>query len=273
MENIKELQIDSRIRALRLRAGLRQWEVANELGVGVNTVWKWEHNAVKIRRMHSEAMENLVSDPDRIAAIKSRRPQGNFNNLQENPEKGEDGLQASCPVVIDGETEDARRIQAGSPKCTPKGFSGEELRFALTELGMSRGECAMKLGVTPDTVNRWMWGSRAKVNIPGPAARAMEGWLQDKRKDTKLSEAQPARDKCCGGTGGDLLKNQTPQNGIDVPTSTDTVIEVKHRNFSARVLIPAGTFNRHTIHFFKKLVATAEAWGLEGEGHQRPAGS
>ncbi len=60
-------------------------------------------------------------------------------------------------------------------------MTGDELRQALRELGMTRLECATKLGVWPETVSRWISGARKRKLVPGPAAMAVIRWLNEKR--------------------------------------------------------------------------------------------
>jgi transcriptional regulator with XRE-family HTH domain len=64
---------------------------------------------------------------------------------------------------------------------TPK-----EFETAMDELGLTQGKVAKKLGVRPETVNRWLRGISGKMrnDIPGPAAAAMKSWLDEKRRIT-----------------------------------------------------------------------------------------
>ena len=58
----------------------------------------------------------------------------------------------------------------------------EELRSALAQLRISQNECASRLGVRPETVNRWVNGKRKRKLVPGPVAGAVARWLTEKRK-------------------------------------------------------------------------------------------
>lgn len=57
----------------------------------------------------------------------------------------------------------------------------QEFEAGLQRLGMSQGQAAKKLGVRPETVNRWLRGIKGKLRdeIPGAPAAAMEAWLAE----------------------------------------------------------------------------------------------
>ena len=64
------------MRELRRMAGLRQKEVAVELGVSAETVCRWEAGGGRknpIGRMVGEAFERLVNDVERVHLIRSSR--------------------------------------------------------------------------------------------------------------------------------------------------------------------------------------------------------
>jgi len=61
-----------------------------------------------------------------------------------------------------------------------------EFESAMKSLGLTQGRVARKLGVRPETVNRWLRGVKGvmKEEVPGPAAAAISGWLKDKERLT-----------------------------------------------------------------------------------------
>lgn len=62
-----------RMRELRHMAGLRQVEVAPELGLKHDTIYRWEKTNKEIPRVYAEAFERLVNDLERCAWIKRAR--------------------------------------------------------------------------------------------------------------------------------------------------------------------------------------------------------
>lgn len=62
-----------RMRELRERSGLRQNEVAPELGLHHVTVCNWEKSGKDLPRVYSEAFERLVNDVERVYFIKQSR--------------------------------------------------------------------------------------------------------------------------------------------------------------------------------------------------------
>lgn len=61
------------IRALRLTSGLRQTEVAPELGVDNQTVCRWEKLGTALKKAYAVAFELVVGNSERVAAIKRGR--------------------------------------------------------------------------------------------------------------------------------------------------------------------------------------------------------
>ena len=59
-------------------------------------------------------------------------------------------------------------------------MTGEELKQALVDLGMTRLDCAKRFDVLPETVSRWINGNRKRKLVPGPVAAAVTGWLREK---------------------------------------------------------------------------------------------
>jgi DNA-binding XRE family transcriptional regulator len=75
MANITEVKTGKRMRELRRLVGLRQIEVAPELGINNETICRWERQEHKdLLKVYAEAFERLIRDPERVAAIKARRP-------------------------------------------------------------------------------------------------------------------------------------------------------------------------------------------------------
>ena len=62
-----------RMRDLRQKAGLRQNEVALELGLHSVTVCKWELTNKELPKAYGETFERLVNDAERVFWIKSTR--------------------------------------------------------------------------------------------------------------------------------------------------------------------------------------------------------
>jgi transcriptional regulator with XRE-family HTH domain len=62
-----------RARELRVFAGLRQSEVAAELGIHFVTLSNWERNNATILKVYAEAIERLVNDAERVYRIKQSR--------------------------------------------------------------------------------------------------------------------------------------------------------------------------------------------------------
>jgi hypothetical protein len=63
------------MRELRQMAGLRQNEVAPELGLHPVTMCKWEgpRSDQEVPKVYSESFERLVNDVERVARIKNSR--------------------------------------------------------------------------------------------------------------------------------------------------------------------------------------------------------
>lgn len=62
-----------RMRELREIAGLKQNEVAPELGLHKVTICRWELSDKEIPKVYGEAFTRLVNDVERVAWIKSAR--------------------------------------------------------------------------------------------------------------------------------------------------------------------------------------------------------
>jgi transcriptional regulator with XRE-family HTH domain len=62
-----------RMRELRKAAGLRQIEVAIELGLDNQTVCNWENRNTELLKVYGESLENLVKDVERMYQIKIHR--------------------------------------------------------------------------------------------------------------------------------------------------------------------------------------------------------
>jgi DNA-binding transcriptional regulator YiaG len=65
-----------RLRELRKMVGLRQVEVALELGVDNETVCRWERSGRKLTVLQERAVMELVRDVERVAGIKGGRRRG-----------------------------------------------------------------------------------------------------------------------------------------------------------------------------------------------------
>jgi transcriptional regulator with XRE-family HTH domain len=61
------------MRELRLSVGLKQTEVAAELGVDNQTICRWEKAETELKKAYATAFELLVRNNERVAAIKSGR--------------------------------------------------------------------------------------------------------------------------------------------------------------------------------------------------------
>jgi hypothetical protein len=57
-----------------------------------------------------------------------------------------------------------------------------EFESAMRLLGLTQGMVAKKMGVRPETVNRWLRGVKGVLRdeVPGPAAAAMRGWMAER---------------------------------------------------------------------------------------------
>ena len=64
-----------RMRELRKLAGLRQNEVAPELGLHHVTICNWEKSDSEIPKVYAEALARLVNDVERVHFIRSTRHQ------------------------------------------------------------------------------------------------------------------------------------------------------------------------------------------------------
>ena len=62
-----------RMRELRKLSGLRQNEVAPELGLHHVTISVWERSEREIPKVYAEAFQRLVNDVERVHFIKSTR--------------------------------------------------------------------------------------------------------------------------------------------------------------------------------------------------------
>ena len=62
-----------RMKELRQMAGLRQNEVAAELGLHYNTINRWEKREDDIPKVYGEALTLLVNDVQRVYWIKTSR--------------------------------------------------------------------------------------------------------------------------------------------------------------------------------------------------------
>lgn len=61
------------MRDLRLAAGLKQTEVAAELGIDNQTVCRWEKSSAELKKAYATAFELLVQDSERVGVIKAGR--------------------------------------------------------------------------------------------------------------------------------------------------------------------------------------------------------
>ena len=62
-------------------------------------------------------------------------------------------------------------------------MNAHDLESAMSILGLTQGEVARRLGVRPETVNRWLRGVKGvSRKVPGPAAAAIREWLKQHEK-------------------------------------------------------------------------------------------
>ena len=55
----------------------------------------------------------------------------------------------------------------------------EELKKAMEALELTQGELAKRLGIRPETVNRWLVGIKGRARkVPGPVSAAVTCWLE-----------------------------------------------------------------------------------------------
>lgn len=66
----------SRMKELRLLAGLTQAELALDLGVRKTTVYRWEKGRSRIKRGIEGVLTTLVNDKERLSCIKNNRVRG-----------------------------------------------------------------------------------------------------------------------------------------------------------------------------------------------------
>jgi predicted transcriptional regulator len=69
----REKMDGDRMRDLRRKAGLRQGEIALELGVHRNTVCGWERGSRRVSKVVEVSFVSLINDTEKIYWIKSSR--------------------------------------------------------------------------------------------------------------------------------------------------------------------------------------------------------
>lgn len=70
------------MRELRKIAGLRENEVAAELGLHYNTISVWERTDREILKAYAEVFQNLVNDVERVYWIKNTRRERRLTKRQ-----------------------------------------------------------------------------------------------------------------------------------------------------------------------------------------------
>jgi DNA-binding transcriptional regulator YiaG len=65
----------TKLKILRESLGLNQGEIAFYLGVNNETVCRWERGGVELKKMASEALDRLASDPEEVSKLRGMRHQ------------------------------------------------------------------------------------------------------------------------------------------------------------------------------------------------------
>ncbi len=67
-----------------------------------------------------------------------------------------------------------------------------QFRRKLKDLGLSQSECARRMYVAVNTVQRWISG---ESKIPGPAIASLECWTRQIKADEALKRVKDALDR------------------------------------------------------------------------------